>query len=226
MFCSQCGHENPDHANFCKACGKNVDRAKPILSKLVALNPTTSFSKRTVRGTVVFFGLLCAIAVIAQLVNNREIQKEMQTTPEIDVKTVAFAKKEIVEKIFGLPTRYEICCRSDNEPKFDIAHYEWGDVTFDPNGKAADVWYRFIRHPHSLEAALKRVGLDKTSEPIQFASMYRWCPTCTPASPALFNGDLKFNVTVITDRKDDGFEAIHVDFDQWTGRELLNKPTH
>jgi len=97
---------------------------------------------------------------------------------------------------------------------------------FDYDGKAHNVWYRYKVHPHSPEAALQRIGLEKTSEPIRVLSFYRWCPTCTPASGALFNGDLKLSVRVMDDRGGDGFEAVSVDFLKWTGEELLHKPLH
>lgn len=30
MFCSHCGHENDEKANFCKNCGSSVSASKPL----------------------------------------------------------------------------------------------------------------------------------------------------------------------------------------------------
>jgi len=148
---------------------------------------------------------------------------ELSSPPEIDVKAVEFASKQKVESVYGVPSGYEVCC-NDGGPDFNIAHYPWGDVTYRPDGKTDHIWYCYRVHPHSLESALKRVGLEKTSEPLRFVNLYRWCPTCSPPSPALFNGDLKMDVILMDDRQNDGFEAIQVGFEDWTGQDLLNKP--
>lgn len=160
--------------------------------------------------------LALAVLVVCILVvgttEDRKTQREASVQSEIDVKKLASVSRAEVERLFGSPMRYEMCCSTDNDPPFEIAYYQWGDIDYNEHGNVADVRYRYKKHPHSLESALAKVGLRQTSEPLRVGHLYNWCPKCVPSSPALFNDDLKLGVTIFDDPKGDGFSTIWVAF--------------
>jgi hypothetical protein len=205
----------------CQKCGK------PVFARVASVNhveyrrgalASSNFGRWLAIGIGIFiaftFGVRIIILGIAMIGMTVHDKKELQIPAEMDVKTVAFGTRASVERVFGMPSRYEQCCTTDNDPKFDVGRYKWGEGLYDEKGHASNVWYNYKTCPHSLEAALRRVGLSKTTEPLQIGSVYRWCSSCTPSSSSLFDGNLKFNVTVMTAANDDGFSAISVSFAQ------------
>lgn len=219
MFCSTCGKSILDSANFCDVCGTRTTARKA--QTVANVDPVTKMSPLLIKSLCAFVAILVLLSIMDAVIK----KGENSVPPEIDVKTVAFASRKKLESVYGTPQRYEVCC-NDGEPNFNIAHYSWGEATFDYDGKVKDVYYHYRVHPHSIEAALKRVGLEQTSNPTRILHFYRWCPDCNPPSHALINADLRLNVTINDDVGDDGFGTISVGFLEWTGQDLLNKPLH
>jgi len=211
VYCNKCGAPaNEDF--FCSKCGS---RFYPQ-AETPSVPRTSKPSKKT--RLILFSSLgiaglwLVAVAVVVKF-SEHSFNRESSAPPEIQVRQIASAHKAQVERVLGVPSRYEICCSTDNLPKFDIAYYPWGDINYDENGVAVDILYHYKDRAHSLSTALATVGLQKTSEPIRVADrFYRWCPSCVPPSPALSNGDSQFAVTVYDAIDRDGFDSIEIVF--------------
>jgi len=142
--------------------------------------------------------------------DTRSAKNDIPVAVELDIKSLVKARyRDEVENIVGKPRRYERCCKTDNDPKFDVGKYNWGDVMYTPNNHVHSIVYQFKSHPHSAREALRAVGLDQTSEPLKVAYSTRWCPECSPSSPALIYDGIRFHdVTLWDDRGHDGFETI------------------
>ena len=54
MFCSQCGKENPEHANFCFSCGSPMTLPKPIRPR----RPARLWQSKTVMVSMLVSGVV------------------------------------------------------------------------------------------------------------------------------------------------------------------------
>src|SRR4051812_26511780 len=91
-----------------------------------------------------------------------------------DIKPILRATdRRDIHRLKGSPSSSEICCSTDNGPKFVIEQYPWGEVQYDHSGRVQEITYRFDtriagrpgRNPQSVEEAVEMVGLAATSGP-------------------------------------------------------------
>jgi hypothetical protein len=165
-------------------------------------------------------GLLAVLLYVGIYYNTQrdkeQLRADLQTPPELDVKQLPSLPKAKIESIFGVAPRNKVFPNPNPGPlagkPYEIAYYPWGSIEYDEGGKFNVLTYLYKSRPHSIDAALKRVGLEETSEPLRFKRLNRWCPRCTPPSPALFCGGLQLNVTIFDAVDNDGFEMIEVFF--------------
>ena len=134
----------------------------------------------------------CAVVLMLFSVYAGELRPQSQTAstkPELDVRKIALKSKSVVEGILGQPLK------SLGGGQYD---YPWGFVVY-RNGRLTDVDYTFRQRPRSVAEALARVGLQKTSEPVEGPFSYYWNSSTGPLVCCGFEFD---NVVILKDLSD------------------------
>lgn len=91
-------------------------------------------------------------------------------TPELDVTKLGLRPRSEVIKILGKP---------DKSGQLGSDYYPWGLTGYE-NGKLDEIDYKFKVPAKSVEGALQKVGLKKTSSPTQGPLTYFWNSSTGP----------------------------------------------
>jgi hypothetical protein len=212
MNCPTCGKGNRSIAIFCAFCGKKLSASSLSPSSEHAFGRTPPRAAKPRTGKIIlilgFFGLL----ILAALLRSSKTQVQPSTpgvqldakalSPEIEIPKLGFASRQQVIKMIGEP---------EGKARNGEDQYSWGTLEY-KNGRVVALDYHYKQRPTSIDAALAKVGLVKTSEPTRReSSNYQWA---APFAPPLVCCGFRFeNVLISGD-----FSDITAVFEKRTAR--------
>jgi hypothetical protein len=128
--------------------------------------------------------------------------KSTALSPEIEIPKLGFASRQQVIKMIGKP---------EGKAHNGEDQYSWGTLEY-KNGRVVALDYHYKQRPTSIDSALAKVGLVKTSEPTRReSSNYQWA---APFAPPLVCCGFRFeNVLISGD-----FSDITAVFEKRTAR--------
>jgi hypothetical protein len=110
--------------------------------------------------------ILRAVVVLAV---NVLLCKAQTETPELDVTKIGLRPRAEVIKVLGKP---------EKSGPLGSDYYPWGLTGYE-NGRLDQIDYKFRTPAHSVDGALQKVGLKKTSSPTKGPLTYFWNPSST-----------------------------------------------
>jgi hypothetical protein len=120
-------------------------------------------------------------------------------SPEIEIPKLGFASRQQVIKMIGKP---------EGKAHNGEDRYSWGTLEY-KNGRVVALDYHYLQRPTSVDSALEKVGLVKTSEPTRReSSNYQWAAPFAPPlvccgfrfDDVLLSGDFS-DVTVVFEKR-------------------------
>jgi hypothetical protein len=210
MNCPTCGKSNRSIAIFCASCGKTLSASSLNPSSAHAFGWTLAQAAKSKTGIILISGLL-GLFILALLLLSSKTPVQPSTpsaqpdaeskavTPEIEISKLGFASRRQVIKMIGKP---------EGTAQNGEDQYLWGTLEY-KNGRVVALDYHYLQRPTSVDSALAKVGLVKTSEPTRReSSNYQWAAPFAPPlvccgfrfENVLLSGDFS-DITIVFEKR-------------------------
>jgi hypothetical protein len=209
MNCSTCGKGNRSIAIFCAFCGKKLSTPSLSPSSAHAFGGTPPQTAKSRTGRIILISVLFGLLILAMLLRSSKTPVPPSTSgaqpdakalsPEIEIPKLGFASRQQVIKMIGKP---------EGKAHNGEDRYSWGTLEY-KNGRVVALDYHYLQRPTSVDSALEKVGLVKTSEPTRReSSNYQWAAPFAPPlvccgfrfDDVLLSGDFS-DVTVVFEKR-------------------------